>query len=257
MNFNAVYFSPTGNTEKTIKAIEEGIGEKFKNYNITLKKNRDEKIKFTKNDLVILGCPVYVGRIPNIEDDLFKNIKGDNTPCVLVVNYGNREYEDALIELKNVALNKGFIPIAAGAFIGEHSYSREIATNRPDENDLKEITEFGKKIKNKINKELDLKKDLVVSGNYPYRDVPNSPKIAPSANEVCTECGKCIGVCPVDAIDKNNPKQTDANKCIKCFACVKICPVNAKDINAIPFKEKVESIKKICLSRKKEIEVFI
>ena len=75
MNFNAVYFSPTGNTEKTIKAIEEGIGEKFKNYNITLKKNRDEKIKFTKNDLVILGCPVYVGRIPNIEDDLFKNIK--------------------------------------------------------------------------------------------------------------------------------------------------------------------------------------
>lgn len=257
MKLNAVYFSPTGNTEKTINAIEEGIGGNFKNYNITLKKDRDEKIKFTKEDLVIIGCPVYVGRIPSVEGDLFKNIKGDNTLCVLVVNYGNREYEDALIELKNVALNKGFIPIAAGAFIGEHSYSREIATNRPDENDLKEIIEFGKKIKNKINGELDLSKELAVSGSYPYRDVPQPPKIAPSANESCIKCGKCIEVCPVDAIDKNDPHLTDVNKCIRCFACVKICPVNAKDINALPFKEKVESIKKVCLSRKKEIEVFI
>ena len=38
--------------------------------------------------------------------------------------------------------------MAAGAFIGEHSFSRKgmpIAEGRPDESDLKQATEFGKK----------------------------------------------------------------------------------------------------------------
>ena len=61
--------------------------------------------------------------------------KGNATPVIPVVVYGNRDYEDALKELSDALSAQGFVPVSAGAFIGEHSYSRKdmpIAAGRPD-----------------------------------------------------------------------------------------------------------------------------
>ncbi|KMT23352.1 EFR1 family ferrodoxin [Clostridium cylindrosporum] len=254
---NLVYFSPTGNTRKTVKAIASGIGIETIEYDLTRKESREQSLFFESDELVIVGSPVYAGRIPNIEGDLFRALKGENTPVVLVVNYGNREYEDSLLELKNILKEKGFVPLAAGAFIGEHSYSRRIATNRPDTVDLEKAIEFGKCIRNKIEGKDFLKGDIKVSGNYPYKEGIGFMPFAPMANDKCTSCGKCIGVCPTNAISKKNPKETDIEKCIKCFACIRSCPVSAKSIEVPAFKEKIEFIEGICLARRKEIETII
>lgn len=42
---------------------------------------------------------------------------------MLVSVYGNRAYEDALLEMFDIAKDSRFILITASAFIGEHSYS--------------------------------------------------------------------------------------------------------------------------------------
>ena len=46
--------------------------------------------------------------------------------------------------------------------------------------------------------------------------------------DLCTQCGKCAEVCPVQAITKNSHGVYMINKktCIGCLACMDICPEN-------------------------------
>ena len=94
--------------------------------------------------------------------------------AVIVAVYGNRAYEDALIEMKDVVTELGFKPVAAGAFVGEHSFANEefkIANGRPDADDLDQAAAFGKNIAEKLagvsSSELDA---IEVPGDRPYKD---------------------------------------------------------------------------------------
>lgn len=103
-DIDLVYFSPTGNTRKTLQTIAAGAQTQVIEHDRTYPQGRREKLHFTKDSFVILGCPVYAGRIPQKPENIFEGIEGDDTPVVLVVTYGNREYDDALLELKNLAI---------------------------------------------------------------------------------------------------------------------------------------------------------
>lgn len=228
-----IYFSATGGTSKVVKGAAEGICDIYKEYDITSPINRKESITFDSNDLVIVGVPVYAGRVPKFLNDFFTNVKGTNTPAVFITVYGNRNYDDALIELKDTFENNGFIGISAGAFIAEHSNTSKVGTNRPDSQDLETANKFGADIKNKLaNLEniLQLPK-LIVKGNVPYKERLSAPPIVPDTNDECIKCGICAKHCPMDAISINNFKDIDSTKCVRCCSCIKKCPVNAKCIN--------------------------
>ena len=118
-----VFFSPTHTSAKIARAIGDGIGmERRIETDLTL----DESITpiEIKNALTIIAVPVYAGRVAPIALQRIRRLKGENAPVVLVSVYGNRDYEDALVELRDETTRLGFTPLAAGAFIGEHSYSR-------------------------------------------------------------------------------------------------------------------------------------
>ncbi len=149
-----IYFSPTKTTETVLRAITQGLaqsmeisGSEITAVNVTSPKIRGTMLApFDDNDIVLLGAPVYSGRLPADAADFFKKLAASNTPAILTVVYGNREYEDALLELKDVASTCGFIPVSGAAFIGEHSFASTdipVAMNRPDENDLKQAEECG------------------------------------------------------------------------------------------------------------------
>ncbi len=255
---NLVYFSPTNGTEKILKKISTA----FKNipteeFNLTKVENISKK-KFRNNECVIFGVPVYSGRVPDVVLERLKAFSGENTLAVLVAVYGNRHYDDALLELKNFVVEQGFKPISAGAFVARHSFSTKdfpIAENRPDKNDLETAVNFGMEIFKKIQE--NNYDEVLVPGNFPLK--PKSPRInsTPSTiEEKCTKCGKCKDVCPVDAIEINEIVKTNSDLCIKCMACVKICPVDARLI----LDEKLLKIsKKLYLSLKEErkVEMFI
>ncbi|MEJ2505966.1 MAG: hypothetical protein P8Y81_06865, partial [Ignavibacteriaceae bacterium] len=88
-------------------------------------------------DHLSVGAPVYFGKIPVQALECLKVISGKRKECTAIVVYGNRDYGIALYRMVEILSNNGFGVIAAGAFIGQHSYSDvvSVAIGRPDKAD--------------------------------------------------------------------------------------------------------------------------
>lgn len=233
-----VYFSPTGTTRKVLKGISEGIGiGNIEDLDLTPPDAKNREFSLNKDQLALIGAPVYGGRIPSEAAFRLGHVKGNKTPAVVVVLYGNREYEGALRELHDLAVETGFIPLAWGAFIGEHSFSnndRPIAKGRPDEEDLNIAKEFGRSIQDKIQslEKPDGEPIPEIPGNRPFKERKRGMShSAPITHEdICVKCNTCAEVCPTGAIFVDETVMTDGTKCISCCACVKNCAVNARVI---------------------------
>ena len=258
-NVNIIYFSPTGNTKKIVQSIAAGISDQVNTYDLTLPQNRLKLVatQFKREDIVIVGVPVYGGRIPSIVNESLEKFMGDETLLIPIVTYGNRAYEDALLELNNVFNKNGFVSIAAGAFIGEHSYTSKVAKDRPNKADLDEAVQYGKQVAKKI---LDLKSSKVepieIPGQMPYKIDMVMPPFVPLTSDACTACGMCATICPSDAIDRVNFTEIDSEKCIRCTACERICPERAKFFKHEAYDAVVKRLEDHFSEVKKEAEWF-
>jgi len=230
-----VFFSPTETTAKIVIKIAQGIcPDSITGINLTPPDARNRDFGRLNDELTIIGTPVYAGRVPPEAVRRLRRIKGNDTPAAVVVVYGNRDYEDALLELRDIAAEQGFRPIAGGAFIGEHSYNDEttrIAVGRPDDRDLEKAQRFGESIREKISRlnTLDDMPPLHVPGNLPYKKWVERDEMAPvTVESLCTLCAECAAACPTAAITVEESVLTTANECIRCCACIKKCPTGAR-----------------------------
>ena len=57
---------------------------------------------------LLVVMPVYGGRLPAIAVQRLREIRGNDSPAIAVVVYGNRAYDDALLELRDVLTANGF-----------------------------------------------------------------------------------------------------------------------------------------------------
>ena len=241
----AVYFSGTGTTEKVVttlaKDLAQSLNAPYQTFCFNLPQSREGELAFGPQDLVVFGVPVYAGRVPNLLLPYIQNkVKGQNTPAVPVVLYGNRNFDDGLMELRNVLFQNGFRPFAAGAFVGEHSFSKILGAGRPDSDDMALAAQLAEKA-------AQLAKDMAqppeqpaavegcdpIRPYYTPRDRHGEPikdflKAKPVTDLTkCVHCGLCARICPMGSIDPNDVTHY-TGICIKCCACVKKCPVGAK-----------------------------
>lgn len=250
---NIVYFSPTHTSAIIAENIAKGMGATEPNIiDLTNTENSGNSIK---EGPVIIAAPVYAGRISKTAMARFASLKGNGNPTIVVAVYGNRHYEDALVELFDFAYSAGFNPIAAATFIGEHSYSRAempTAAGRPDNSDQEIAFEFGKSILDKIALG-DLNPPSTLPGNRPYTEKGPATLATPiTAEDLCTQCETCIDYCPTHAITLKDEIESDIEQCIKCCACVKICPNEARIFNT-PYTELLHKN----FSRRRQPEMYI
>ena len=143
----AVYFSGTGTTRRTVERIAGDIAARLglpeQSVDFSRPALRQETLRFSDTDLVVFGTPVYAGRVPNVLlPFLQERVVGGGALAVPVVLFGNRNYDDALMELRNILITDGLHPIAAGAFVGEHSFSRVLGQGRPNSEDTAQMDRF-------------------------------------------------------------------------------------------------------------------
>lgn len=219
-NWITAVFSPTGGTSKIAAAIAGArMGTRIDLCTPV------EPQELPAGAPLLAVVPVYGGRIPAIAAQRLLALQGSGNPAIAVVVYGNRAYDDALLELKNLLTEAGHQVIAAAAFIAEHSISRSIATGRPDASDLARCVQFGAEVEAKLASGSLTTVD--VPGNAEYRPLPQMP-VTPMVTDACGGCGMCARKCPTGAIPLQNPRSTEAARCILCMRCVAICPRKAR-----------------------------
>ncbi len=266
----AASFSPTGGTEHIVSLLAEEMGKCLKlpvhKISFTLPDERKKSCTFTEEDLLILGTPVYAGRIPNkILPDVDRRYEGNGTLAVAVSVFGNRNYDDGLMELALLLENHGFCVAAAAAAAARHAFSDDIGAGRPDKQDEEELRVFARRAAEKIKEFSGVEK--IVSGNKAACGVlalqitghnPVGPyytplradgqpakflKAKPGTDEnLCNRCGTCAQVCPMGSISREDPSVVNGI-CIKCQACIRACPTQAKHFEDEDFLSHVEMLR--------------
>ncbi len=256
-----ICFSPTRTTKQVLYAIAEGLqADELTVFDVTRQEGIPDDFDCSKDDLVIIGGPVYSGRLPSVMLERVASLKGNGVPVVSVVVYGNRAYEDALLELTDFAEAAGFKTVAGAAFIGEHSFSTSevpLSVGRPDFADIDKAKNFGAELAEKLAaKSFDTGSKLKVPGNNPYKERVAGEPMSPFSQEECELCGACARVCPTEAITVGSHITTDAEKCILCCACVKVCTSGARKMEAPKILKISQFLADTCKERK-EPEIFL
>lgn len=219
-NWIVAHFSPTGGTKKIADAIATGFGTSITEMDLTKAVTAPE---LSETDGLLAVLPVYGGRVPQIALERLSALQGKGQKAVAVVVYGNREFDDALLETKDALTANGFHVIAAAAFIAEHSVVRSIAAGRPDREDIALCHKFAAEVMAKPEDVL----AISVPGNDPYVELKPSA-FHPAADENCIQCGICAKQCPLGAIPTEDPSQTLNDLCINCMRCVQVCPISCR-----------------------------
>lgn len=255
MSMFQIVFSPTGGTQRVADEIVKEWNKSITKVDLTDASLKFENYTFTKDDVAIIAVPSYGGRVPSLASERISKIKGNQTKCIIVCVYGNRAYEDTLIELNDIVKESGFTVMAAISAIAQHSIINQYATGRPDAKDKEQLQQFSKEIFEKINADLLCDQELHIPGNRPYKKAGGA-LLVPKANNKCVNCGHCAEVCPANAISKDKIKTADSKKCISCMRCIVECPKSARQVNGVLVSVAALAIKKAC-SQRKNNELYI
>ncbi|EFB74409.1 4Fe-4S binding protein [Subdoligranulum variabile] len=241
-------FSPTGGTRAVADALADGpvIDLTDRNFDFSA-------VTLTAGDVALIAVPSYGGRVPVPAAERLNKVRGNGARAVLVCVYGNRAYEDTLVELADLASAAGFRVVAGVAALAEHSIARQYAAGRPNEADKAVLRGFRTQIQAKLDAGEDTAPAL--PGNRPYK--PGMARaMVPRTSKRCIDCGRCAAACPTGAIDAADPRQTDPARCIGCMRCVRLCPVEARRPDADALAALEQHLAPLCAGRK-ENELFL
>ena len=241
-----VYFSPAGGTRRAVEALCScWEGEKsFLELGV-----RRPEANLGREDLLVLGLPVYADTIPDVPG-LLDGLHGDETPCVVVATYGNCKYGDALAQMKKLMAERGFRCAAGIAIITPHIFAPVLGSDRPDAEDMKILKDFAVQVKKKLSENSWPEAELPGNPDPEIRHIPALVKARDM--DICMECGHCARVCPTGAMNTMTLKWDDS-KCISCMTCVSRCPTGALSFNSAAIANKLTA----AFSERQSISIFI
>ncbi|MDE6056036.1 MAG: EFR1 family ferrodoxin [Lachnospiraceae bacterium] len=254
MKLVQIAFSPTGGTQKVADIITDEWKETITCIDLSDAEADYSKITIEPEDIALVAVPSYGGRVPELAAKRLAMVHGKQARCIIVCVYGNRAYEDTLVELQDIVENCGFRTVAGISAVAEHSIMHQYAAGRPDKKDAEELREFAKMIYGRLMDTKMSEAVLKIPGNRPYKKAGGAGMVPKAAKE-CVNCGLCAKNCPAQAISRENMKTADLTKCISCMRCVVRCPKSARKVNSAMVSVAALAMKKAC-SERKENELF-
>lgn len=223
MSLFKITFSPTGGTQKVADLLAAEFAQTGKT--VDLLENIRETT-FSADDICLIAMPAFGGRVPSICEQRMEKLRGNGAKAILVAVFGNRAIDDTLLEMKELALAAGFVPVAGIEAVAEHSILRKFGAGRPDAEDAAELKDFAHRIKTTMETGA-VSADLAVPGSTPHKERVNG-SMKPYGGSTCNSCGLCVWRCPARAIPSDDPKSVDKEKCISCLHCIAVCPRSAR-----------------------------
>lgn len=139
---HSVFFSAAFTTKAIVQGVVKQLHADNIQHDITSSVLIPD-LRLGRDELLVVGVPSYSGRVPIQASQQLLRVKGDVSPAMIVCSYGNRDYEDTLVELKDLLTANGFRIVSAAAFIARHSIFRNVASERPDTEDNRIVDDFG------------------------------------------------------------------------------------------------------------------
>ena len=250
MDFKIYCWGYSGSCEKYADYIAKAYNTKTEFFPINNEIN---------NTFAIFIVPVHAQSIPKSAIACLKKLKTYNSYAFPAVVCGNISHGNSLFEIGKLLQNSGFVVLGGAKLIASHSYNicgLEIAKNRPNENDLnlllnaiKNLIEIETKDYKKLNLKTFSNRTNILS-KLPRKFLAKFSVKLPIVNCKCTNCSKCVSICPEGAIKKDF--SINKKLCIRCLKCAIICPAKARRAKfSQPF------IKLYLKSHKKDIKPVI
>lgn len=244
MNIAIICFSPTGNTLRCARVIQdrlEELGAGTELIDITPLASREGPVSMEGYDAAIFGAPIHSWRAPRLVREWLTTLDGLGKKCALFFTYGGFGVHPAHHTTRQILESRNFTVVSSAEFLGAHTFNLggwRAMENRPDERDFSLAREFAGKTLKRLTGE-----DTGLPGPFEKTDHTEEfldsiegfrfkalTRLPTREGKTCSLCMACEDICPSGAMDASSG-EADKSRCIACLACVAACPEQALIIN--------------------------
>ncbi len=250
-----LWYSQTGNTARTgrfLAKILEGQGFSVKSSDYRYL----SPVDLENADLIVAGSPVYYYDVPeNFKTWLSKGPSLSGKRVGAYVTYGGEggNQHNTAVTLLGILAGRGGFPLGFETFGNMSTFAITWSTGNtgrimryshlPDARSYARMQDFAVGLSEAMEKG----RPAVFGKRRDYREWLKGPVSIRATKglinrhvidkDICVECGLCVRLCPVSAIDLPTGN-IDGKACIACLGCVNNCPEQAVDMEFLFMKVK-------------------